>query len=52
MAEQTPVTPTFRTSATERVDIWKFWGEPEDVAAFVLLRGGTWQMNSGDGDAR
>ena len=42
MAEQIPVTPTFRTSVTERVDIWKFWGEPEDVAAFVRATGGTW----------
>jgi hypothetical protein len=42
MAVQMPVTPTFRTSVTERVDIWKFWGEPEDVAAFVRPRGGTW----------
>ncbi len=42
MAEQMPVTPTFRTSVTQHVDIWKFWGEPEDVAAFVRPRGGTW----------
>jgi hypothetical protein len=34
--------PTFRTSVTERIDIWKFWGDPEDVAAFVRPRGGTW----------
>ena len=37
-----PVTPTFRTSVTQHVDIWKFWGEPEDVAAFVRPSGGTW----------
>ena len=41
MAEQ-PEAPTFRTSVTQHVDIWKFWGEPEDVAAFVRPRGGTW----------
>jgi hypothetical protein len=33
---------TFRTSVTERVDIWKFWGEPDAVASFVRPRGGTW----------
>ena len=42
MAEQVPAAPTFRTSVTQHVDIWKFWGEPEDVAAFVRPRGGTW----------
>ena len=41
-AEQMPEAPTFRTSVTEHVDIWKFWGEPEDVAAFVRPSGGTW----------
>lgn len=41
-AEQMPEAPTFRTSVTEHVDIWKFWGEPEDVAAFVRPRGGNW----------
>jgi hypothetical protein len=41
-AEHVPEAPTFRTSVTEHVDIWKFWGEPEDVAAFVRPRGGTW----------
>ena len=41
-AEHVPEAPTFRTSVTERVDIWKFWGEPEDVAAFVRATGGTW----------
>lgn len=34
--------PTFRTSVTERVDIWRFWGDPEHVSAFVRPRGGTW----------
>jgi hypothetical protein len=34
--------PTFRVSVTERIDIWKFWGDPEDVAALVRPRGGTW----------
>ncbi len=34
--------PTFRTSVTERVDIWKFWGEPDEVAAYVRPNGGTW----------
>src|SRR5687768_3093198 len=38
----TPHVPTFRTSVTERIDIWKFWGDPEDVASFVRPRGGTW----------
>ena len=37
-----PEAPTFRTSVTQHVDIWKFWGEPEDVAAFVRPSGGTW----------
>ena len=41
-AEQMPEAPTFRTSVTEHVDIWKFWGEPEDVAAYVRPSGGTW----------
>jgi len=35
--------PTFRTSVTEHVDIWKFWGEdPAAVAASVRPNGGTW----------
>jgi hypothetical protein len=34
--------PTFRTSITERVDIWRFWGEPDAVAAFVRPSGGSW----------
>jgi hypothetical protein len=38
----TPHVPTFRTSVTERIDIWKFWGDPEYVAAAVRPRGGTW----------
>jgi hypothetical protein len=37
-------TPTFRVSVTERVDIWKFWGEPEAVAAYVRPRGGSWHQ--------
>jgi hypothetical protein len=37
-----PHVPTFRTSVTERIDIWKFWGDPEEVASFVRPRGGTW----------
>ena len=41
-AEQMPEAPTFRTSVTEHVDIWKFWGEPDEVAAFVRPTGGTW----------
>jgi hypothetical protein len=41
-AERMPIPPTFRTSVTEHVDIWKFWGEPDDVAAFVRPRGGSW----------
>jgi hypothetical protein len=36
--------PTFRTSVTEHVDIWKFWGEPGDVAASVRPSGGTWHQ--------
>lgn len=40
--EQMPMVPTFRTSVTEHVDIWKFWGEPDAVAAEVRPRGGTW----------
>jgi len=41
VATTAPV-PTFRASVTERVDIWKFWGDPDEVAAFVRPRGGTW----------
>ena len=41
-AEQAPTTAMFRTSVTERVDIWKFWGDPEAVAAYVRPSGGTW----------
>ena len=41
-AEHAPEAPTFRTSVTEHVDIWKFWGEPDDVAAYVRPSGGTW----------
>ena len=40
--EHVPVVPTFRTSVTERVDIWKFWGEPDAVAAEVRPRSGSW----------
>ena len=40
--EHVPLMPTFRTSVTERVDIWKFWGEPDEVAAYVRPRGGAW----------
>jgi len=40
--EHVPEAPTFRTSVTEHVDIWKFWGEPDEVAAYVRPRGGTW----------
>jgi hypothetical protein len=40
--EHAPPIPTFRTSVTERVDIWKFWGEPDEVAAHVRARGGAW----------
>jgi hypothetical protein len=37
--------PTFRTSVTEHVDIWKFWGEdPIAVAASVRPNGGTWHQ--------
>jgi len=37
--------PTFRTSVTEHVDIWKFWGEdPSAVAASVRPNGGTWHQ--------
>jgi hypothetical protein len=37
--------PTFRTSVTEHVDIWKFWGEdPAAVAAAVRPNGGTWHQ--------
>ena len=43
-AGQVQVTPTFRTSVTQHVDIWKFWGEPDEVAAYVRPRGGTWHQ--------
>jgi hypothetical protein len=37
--------PTFRTSVTEHVDIWKFWGEdPSAVAASVRPNGGPWHQ--------
>jgi hypothetical protein len=41
-AAEQPEAPTFRTSVTEHVDIWQFWGEPDAVAAFVRPRGGSW----------
>jgi len=41
-AAQVPEAPTFRTSVTEHVDIWTFWGDPDEVAAEVRPRGGTW----------
>jgi hypothetical protein len=41
-ADHVPEAPTFRTSVTEHVDIWKFWGEPDAVAAYVRPRGGSW----------
>jgi hypothetical protein len=47
-AEQVQATPTFRASVTEHVDIWKFWGDPADVAAFVRPRGGTWHQEFQD----
>jgi hypothetical protein len=34
--------PTFRASITGKVDIWRFWGEPDAVASFVQPRGGSW----------
>lgn len=37
-----PHVPTFRTSITERIDIWKFWGDPDEVASAIRPRGGTW----------
>jgi hypothetical protein len=37
-------TPTFRTSVTEKIDIWKYWGEPDAVAAYVRPSGGTWHQ--------
>lgn len=47
-AEHMPEAPTFRTSVTEHVDIWKFWGEPDAVAAFVRPRGGSWHSEFQD----
>ncbi|MEO5819294.1 MAG: hypothetical protein ABIT71_02215 [Vicinamibacteraceae bacterium] len=41
-AALTSPAPTFRTSVTEEIDIWKYWGEPDAVAAFVRPKGGTW----------
>jgi hypothetical protein len=44
-AALTAPSPTFRTSVTEHVDIWKFWGEdPSAVAASVRPNGGTWHQ--------
>lgn len=37
-------TATFRASVTERFDIWKYWGEPDAVAAYVRPRGGPWHQ--------
>jgi hypothetical protein len=34
--------PTFRVSVSQKVDIWKYWGDPAEVAAMVRPRGGTW----------
>jgi hypothetical protein len=34
--------PTFRTSVSEKIDIWKYWGDPAAVAAYVRPNGGTW----------
>ena len=47
-AEHMPEAPTFRTSVTEHIDIWKFWGEPDAVAAFVRPRGGSWHSEFQD----
>jgi hypothetical protein len=41
-AGQNAPAPTFRVSVSEKVDIWKFWGEPDEVAASVRPRGGSW----------
>ena len=40
--EHAPAVPTFRTSVTQRIDIWKFWGDPDAVAAEVRPRSGSW----------
>jgi hypothetical protein len=34
--------PTFRVSVSEKIDIWKYWGEPDAVAAYVRPGGGSW----------
>jgi hypothetical protein len=35
--------PTFRVSVSEKIDIWKYWGEdPAAVAAYVRPSGGSW----------
>jgi hypothetical protein len=36
--------PTFRVSVSEKVDIWKFWGDPDEVSAMVRPNGGTWHQ--------
>jgi hypothetical protein len=36
--------PTFRVSVSEKVDIWKFWGDPAEVSAMVRPNGGTWHQ--------
>lgn len=44
-AALTAPAPTFRTSVTEHIDIWKFWGDnPSAVAAAVRPNGGTWHQ--------
>jgi hypothetical protein len=52
LATETPIfeaainapTPTFRVSVSEKVDIWKYWGDPAEVSAFVRPNGGTWHQ--------
>lgn len=52
LATQTPLfdavlnapTPTFRVSVSEKIDIWKYWGDPAEVSASVRPSGGTWHQ--------
>jgi hypothetical protein len=36
--------PDFRVSVSEKIDIWKFWGDPSEVASQVRVPGGTWHQ--------
>jgi hypothetical protein len=43
-AASTLPAPTFRVSVSEKIDIWKYWGQPDEVSAMVRPNGGTWHQ--------